>query len=82
MDYFYGFYKGLVLNNVDPEGLHRITATCPQVFGNHSTPTGWALPCVSPGTLRVPAIGVLVWLTFEGGDVNHPIWMGVAKLGV
>lgn len=79
---WYGMYKGICHNNVDPEGMGRIQATCPQIFGNNSTLTGWAWPCVSPGTLKPPRLLEGVWLAFEDGDVDHPIWMGVWKLGV
>jgi hypothetical protein len=75
---FYGLYKGLVVNNKDPEGLGRVTATIPQVFGNNTTASAWAFPCVPvgyPGSfLPVPNSGV--WIMFEGGDVDYPIWGG------
>jgi hypothetical protein len=38
----------------------------------------WALPCLPPGGAATPAIGDLVWVTFEGGDTDYPIWVGVA----
>lgn len=77
---FYGLYRGIVLSNVDPEALGRITATVPQVFGDNETPSNWAWPCVPPGSSTLPSPNTGVWIAFEGGDVDHPIWLGVWKL--
>lgn len=76
---FYGKYRGQVLINVDPLNLGRITAMVPAVFG--VIPSGWALPAlplagVLMGLFAVPAIGSWVWIEFEGGDPEHPIWSG------
>jgi len=40
-------YRGVCVNNVDPEGLMRITATVPQILGE--AVSAWAWPCVPPG---------------------------------
>lgn len=37
----------------------------------------WALPCLPPSQITVPAIGDQVWVGFEKGDLNSPIWFGV-----
>lgn len=76
---FHAIYKGICVNTNDPEGFGRIQATCPQVFGNHTTLTGWAWPCVQPpGTnIVVPVPNQGVWIQFEGGDPAYPIWCGV-----
>lgn len=79
---FYGKYRGLVVDNVDVEQLGRISATVLDVLGD--TPTTWALPCLpvtgmiglQSGMYAVPAIGANVWIEFEHGDVNKPIWSG------
>jgi Type VI secretion system/phage-baseplate injector OB domain len=76
---FYGKYRGTVLINVDPMNLGRITATVPAVFG--VVPSGWALPSlplagIMLGFYAVPPIGAWVWIEFEGGDPEHPIWSG------
>lgn len=66
---FYGMYRGHVVNNADPEGLYRITATCPQVFGDETVETAWAWPCFPSGytsliawaeTLKVVGLATLV----------------------
>jgi hypothetical protein len=85
---FYGIYKGIVINNNDPEGFDRLTAIVPQVFGNATTVTGWAWPCLPPNmvvspdsatptNLVTPKTGAGVWIMFEGGDTEYPVWCGV-----
>jgi hypothetical protein len=81
---FHGLYRGIVVNNVDPEGLARITATCPQVFGDSTVATDWAWPVFPSGwdiLNNLPQCGVGVYLSFLGGDVNNPIWHGVWQAG-
>ncbi len=76
---YYGIYRGTVVNNIDPMQLGRITVIVPDVGG--ITPSTWAMPCVpiagkQMGTYMVPQIGAGVWLQFEGGDPDHPVWTG------
>jgi hypothetical protein len=76
---FYGKYRGQVLNNIDPEQRGRIMAIVPDVLG--LMPSSWALPCVPlagklEGTFMVPQIGAGVWIEFEQGNPDHPIWTG------
>jgi hypothetical protein len=78
-DKYYGKYRGTVLNNIDPEQRGRIMAMVPDVLG--ITPSNWALPCVplagkQEGTFMVPQIGAGVWIEFEQGDPDFPIWVG------
>jgi uncharacterized protein involved in type VI secretion and phage assembly len=76
---FYGVYRGTVVNNVDPLQIGRIMATVPDVSG--LTPTTWAMPCVpiagkQMGVFIVPQIGSGVFMQFEGGDPDRPVWVG------
>lgn len=41
---YYGKYRGLVIENLDPEQLGRVMLQCPDVLGE--TPSSWAMPCV------------------------------------
>lgn len=76
---YFGKYRGLVLNNLDPMQLGRILA---QVSAVPAMATNWAMPCVpypapnAPHTLSIPPINTDVWIEFEGGDPNFPIWTG------
>jgi uncharacterized protein involved in type VI secretion and phage assembly len=76
---YYGKYRGTVINNVDPEQRGRIMAMVPDVLG--ITPSSWAMPCVpmagkQQGVFMVPQIGAGVWIEFEQGDPDYPIWTG------
>ena len=41
---FYGKYRGMVLNNIDPMQMGRLQVQVPDVAG--FIPTTWAMPCV------------------------------------
>lgn len=76
---FFGKYRGTVANNVDPMQMGRLQAIVPDVAG--SIPTSWALPClpmtgIQAGVFVVPAIGAAVWIEFEQGNPDYPIWTG------
>lgn len=79
---FWGKYRGTVVNNVDPEQRGRLLLTVPDVLG--LVPTSWAEPCAPlagptgppMGVYMVPPIGAGVWVEFEQGDPDHPIWVG------
>ncbi len=76
---FYGKYRGTVVNNIDPMQIGRIQAIVPDVSG--VIPTSWAMPClpsagINTGVFTVPQIGAGVWMEFEHGDPDYPIWVG------
>jgi hypothetical protein len=79
LTHYYGKYRGTVVNNIDPEQRGRIMALVPDVLG--LTPSSWALPCVpiagkQEGVFAIPQIGAGVWIEFEQGDPDYPIWSG------
>jgi uncharacterized protein involved in type VI secretion and phage assembly len=79
MAQYFGKYRGTVFNNIDPMQLGRIQAIVPDV--TEVLPTSWALPCVPMagiqcGEFAVPPIGASVWIEFEHGDRDYPIWAG------
>jgi uncharacterized protein involved in type VI secretion and phage assembly len=76
---YYGKYRGTVMNNVDPMNIGRLQAMVPDVAG--FMPSSWAMPCVpvagiNMGMFTVPPIGSGVWIEFERGDPDFPIWVG------
>jgi hypothetical protein len=76
---FYGKYRGIVYNNLDPMQLGRLQVYVPAVYGDSTM--NWALPCVpfaGPGVgfFMLPPVGANVWAEFEGGDPDFPIWSG------
>ncbi|HEU4421775.1 MAG TPA: phage baseplate assembly protein V [Pilimelia sp.] len=78
-DKYFGKYRGKVANNVDPMLQGRIQVTCPAVLGDGQL--SWALPSspyAGPGVgfFAVPPNGANVWVEFEAGDPDYPIWTG------
>lgn len=76
---FWGKYQGTVVNNIDPENIGRIQALVPAV--SDVALTSWALPCfpvagIQTGMFTVPIMFSNVWIEFEAGDQDHPIWTG------
>lgn len=76
---YYGLYRATVANNIDPLQRGRI-----QVIASDATgivPTTWCEPCmpmagIQQGIYTVPIIGSGVWIQFENGDPDQPVWMG------
>ncbi len=75
---YYGKYRGTCVNNVDPMLQGRIQVIVPDVA---IVPSSWAMPCfpvsgIQNGVYTVPPIGAGVWVEFEQGDPDYPIWVG------
>jgi uncharacterized protein involved in type VI secretion and phage assembly len=76
---FYGKYRGIVTDNNDPNKLGRIRVKVQDVLGDKES--GWALPAVpyagdGVGLYLVPPRDAFVWVEFEHGDPDYPIWTG------
>jgi uncharacterized protein involved in type VI secretion and phage assembly len=76
---YFGKYRGTVFNNIDPMQMGRIQVIVPDVTS--VLPSTWALPCmpmtgIQCGYFSVPPIGATVWVEFEHGDRDYPIWTG------
>lgn len=76
---FLGKFRGTVLQSVDPLQQGRLQVQVPDVAG--LLPTTWAMPCLPIANLMCgmyarPNIGAGVWIEFEQGDVDYPIWVG------
>jgi uncharacterized protein involved in type VI secretion and phage assembly len=76
---FWGKFRGTVSDNQDPLMTGRIKAKVPDVLGD--VESGWALPALpftgaSTGFVAVPPSGALVWIEFEHGDPDYPVWTG------
>jgi uncharacterized protein involved in type VI secretion and phage assembly len=76
---YFGKYRGTVLQNIDPMQMGRIQVLVPDISG--ILPSTWAMPCVpvagiQMGVFVVPPVGAGVWVEFEQGDPDYPIWVG------
>ena len=76
---FYGKYRGTVINNLDPMQIGRIQVIVPDV--STVALSSWAMPCmpvagIQTGMFTVPPISAGVWVEFEQGDPDYPIWVG------
>ncbi len=78
---YYGKYRGEVVDNLDPEKRGRVRLHIPSVLGSEME-SHWAEPCLpfgglaDQGLFMVPECGAEVWVEFEAGSINHPIWTG------
>ena len=76
---YFGKYRGIVTDIQDPLMTGRIKARVSDVLGDQDS--GWAQPCVpfggsGMGFFALPTVGAGVWIEFEHGDPDYPIWAG------
>jgi uncharacterized protein involved in type VI secretion and phage assembly len=76
---YFGKYRGIVVDNADPLKRARIKVQVPTVSGTY--PTTWCEPCLplagnQVSAFFVPQKGAGVWIEFEEGDIDRPIWTG------
>lgn len=74
--YILGKYRGTVVDNNDPDKLGRVKLQVPSLF-QERTHHAWAEPSFPTTELfLIPPIGSQVWVEFEEGDPDSPIWSG------
>ncbi len=76
---YFGKYRGIVTDVGDPSNQCRIRAKVPAVLGDQ--PCGWAMPAApfagdGHGMVLLPKVGSGVWIEFEAGRLDNPIWSG------
>jgi uncharacterized protein involved in type VI secretion and phage assembly len=92
-EHIFGKHRAQVVDNNDPEQRGRILVICPTLSPKRpkSIPAssnwadvvfeypviGWCSPAMSYGHFTVPPIGAGVWLEFEAGHPQFPIYSGV-----
>jgi Type VI secretion system/phage-baseplate injector OB domain len=79
MSKHFGKYRGKVENNIDPMLCGRIQVSVPSVLGKGRL--AWALPSApyagsGVGFVAIPPNRANVWVEFEGGNTDVPIWSG------
>ena len=75
----FGKYRGKITSIRDPDKLGRVRVEVPAILGDGKS--SWAMPCTpyagkDIGLFTVPPVGSNVWVEFEAGDPDHPIWSG------
>ena len=75
---YFGKYRGVVLQNIDPMGIGRLQV---QVIGVFTLASSWAMPNfpvagTQTGMVAIPPVRAGVWVEFEQGDPDYPIWTG------
>ena len=89
---YFGKYRGVVIANNDPQHLGRLRVWVPSLFptDDNQPPsdesplvTDWAWPCLpfggapDQGLFFVPEVLSKVWVEYEEGNLDSPIWVGV-----
>ncbi|MCP4494542.1 MAG: phage tail protein [Gammaproteobacteria bacterium] len=76
----FGKFRAIVADNRDPQKRGRLRLLVPSVLADQES--DWALPCLpyggidQQGMFFVPEIDAQVWVEFEEGDINKPVWVG------
>lgn len=76
---FFGKYRAKVVDIQDPEKRGRIRVLCPKVLGQYKS--AWCEPCIPVaydfgGDFALPKINEFVWVEFEEGNPNKPVYIG------
>jgi hypothetical protein len=76
---YVGKYRGIVQDVADPWEQGRLRASVPEILGDEWL--GWALPCApyagkDVGAHMIPPVGSGVWIEFEAGVLDRPVWVG------
>ena len=67
-----GIYAGICVSAQDADGKSRIQVKVPSVGGGAAA---WARG--ASGTTSSPSVGDTVWIIYEQGDLQYPLWLGV-----
>jgi uncharacterized protein involved in type VI secretion and phage assembly len=77
MTTYYGKYRGTVVDNVDPMSMGRLQVSVLDL----DLTAAWAMPCFAftgnqAGAWMLPSRDTGVWVEFEQGRLDNPIWSG------
>jgi len=68
-DRYGGTYRGVVVDDADPLGEQRLRVRVPEIWADDDF---WARPSLTGAA--TPAVGDDVWVSFEHGDTQYPVW--------
>jgi uncharacterized protein involved in type VI secretion and phage assembly len=71
---YYGKYAGFVAKDSKPDARGRIKVVVPTIYGE--TTSVWAQPCLPWGHFTMPPPAAKIWVEFEAGDPDFPLWVG------
>jgi len=83
--YYFGFFKGRIEDNVDPRNLGRLKVRVPEIHGPEVQIPNDQLPWARPAfkgqyAYDVPDPDGVVWVGFEHGLADKPVWFGCLPL--
>lgn len=75
----YGLYRAKVIQRDDDRQRGRIKVQIPSISGEGKSQ--WVEACMNTaydngGDIAIPKIGDTVWIAFEEGDINKPVYIG------
>lgn len=80
---FNGLYRAEVVNNNDPQRLCRLQVRVFSLYQEmEKADLPWAAPCfamggsANSGAVFLPPVASTVWVAFEEGNPNIPVWLG------
>ena len=77
-DQYFGKYSAIVKDNQDADELGILQVSVPTIFpADELVAARAALPY---GMFFVPEVDTQIWVEFEGGDTEFPIWTGVQHI--
>lgn len=71
-DGFFGIYRAVVTSNADPQHRRRLQVD----IADLGVRGAWAEICLSTRAPGAPPPSSGVWVMFEAGDLERPVWLG------
>ena len=79
MGKYVGVYRGIVEDNKDPKKQGRLKIRVPGLHGKNGK-IPWAYPAMPFGIYPPYPKGSIVWVMFQNGDAQYPVFMGYSLM--